>query len=190
MKPLVVALTARRAGPNDAAAYRALRIAAAESSPVAFADDIERLRESTVADWDRALVNDDIEDNPAWFVLDDSRQLVGTAMVVRQHGLKYSNAARIHEMYIMPSWRGNGGADLLLHSIFAWVRAREVLTLTLVVAADNAAAVRAYLRAGFLISGIDRDAIRWDDRYIDQLRMYRRVQGATTSGAPSGKGES
>lgn len=61
----------------------------------------------------------------------------------------------IHDIAVVPAWRGRGVARRLLDAIAGHARALGCCRLTLEVRSDNAAARSLYRRAGFVPAGCD-----------------------------------
>ena len=76
-------------------------------------------------------------------------------------------------------WRGRGVGDALLTTLVAWAEAHpELEKIGLGVMAENEPAVRLYEKHGFREEGRYRREVKRDDgTYLDDLRMYRFVDG-------------
>lgn len=62
---------------------------------------------------------------------------------------EHSHHSYLGFMYVVPEHRGKGVNRLIVDALFAWSRARGVNEIRLEVYTDNAAAIRAYEKAGF-----------------------------------------
>ncbi|MBP7951894.1 MAG: GNAT family N-acetyltransferase, partial [Sphingorhabdus sp.] len=87
-------------------------------------------------------------------------------------GEKMDHKGLIWGMYVHPEYRGNGAADLIMSQLVDAARGnfRQVI---LTLAADNAGAKRFYERHSFSVYGIEPDAIRRDDGFVDEALMWR-----------------
>ena len=72
--------------------------------------------------------------------------------------LRHPREAYMGLMFVEPAWRGQGVNAQLLAALKAWCRGQAVSELRLDVYADNAAAVRAYRKAGFRPSMLEMRA--------------------------------
>ena len=100
--------------------------------------------------------------------------LVGVAGLHVPEVGKQRHKAILWGMYVRAEARGTGlgrtlVADLLAHA------AEVVEAVTLTVTATNAAAVRLYFAAGFSVYGLEKDAFKIGERYLDELLMSRVV---------------
>ena len=52
-------------------------------------------------------------------------------------------------MFVIPEYRGRGVNQMIVEELFAWARSQDIDEVRLEVYAENAAAIRAYQKAGF-----------------------------------------
>ena len=97
-----------------------------------------------------------LDENNGLFVLDDvpgatgSGELCGFLWVVLCHNNWTSeHYGYINNLYVLPSRRGQGLSDELLHYAESWFRERGVSKLRLTVTTSNLAACRLYGRMGY-----------------------------------------
>lgn len=109
----------------------------------------------------------------------DSR-LIGSAAIQIPTADKLKHKAALWGVYVRPEARRLGAGTALLTYVldFASTRVEEV---TLVVGADNASALAMYRRAGFTEYGLERRALKIDDRYYDERLMAVDVTGRTAT---------
>lgn len=74
-------------------------------------------------------------------------------------------------MGLIASHRGQGIGQRLMHACVAAARVRGITRVELEVRTDNAAAIRAYEKFGFIREATLRHALRIDDEYFDCLLM-------------------
>lgn len=163
----------RPLGPEDAAAWRALRLEALQLHPDAFGAALEDEAALDLAAFARRL-----SPAPPSVVLgafDPAGELLGTVGLAAQHGLKERHKALVWGMHVRPEARGHGIGRALLEAVAAHARAAGLAQLQLGVGTGNAAARRLYESAGYVVFGVERDALRpAPGRSIDEeLRVLR-----------------
>ena len=164
-------VSVRRLGPDDVAAYRALRQRGLAEHPEAFtssADEEAALPPDKLA---RRLAGDAARPHDAVFGAYVGGELAGLCGVDVDMRAKVRHKGHVFGMYV-PSERAGGGiGGALIERVVAHAREHGLTQLTLTVTADNDAARRVYERAGFAIVGREPHAIRVDGRPHDKLFM-------------------
>lgn len=159
---------ARRLAASDAEAYRGLRIEGLKESPASFgsspAEEIDKPASAWVDRLDKGFV----------FGLFDAATLVGTAGFYREAMLKSAHRGHLVGVYLSPTARGRGGADLLVAAVIAEAR-NHVLQLHLAVTQDNDKARRLYERHGFVTYGEDPRGLKVDGVFYDDYLMVLRL---------------
>jgi RimJ/RimL family protein N-acetyltransferase len=157
---------------EDAESYRELRLEAIRTNQTAFTTDYEtnlaRPREWWV-ELMRGSARGVIQ------VADASGTIVGMSGIYRSDTPKTDHNGIIWGVYVEPAWRGLGIVDALLSACCHWARAGGLPIVKLSAVATNLA-IRAYLRNGFSIYGVEPDAVRWQGVSYDELLMYRRLE--------------
>jgi ribosomal protein S18 acetylase RimI-like enzyme len=155
--------------PSDAATYRVLRLEALRLEPEAFSSDFEESRRQSIENFaDRLAATVDRFTLGAF--LDDA--LAGVVTFVRRQGVKVRHKGTVVGMYVNPDARGRGIGRRLLEAALARACAMPGLVCALLeVTAGNTAAERLYGSVGFEPYGIERGAIRVDDRTLDSVLM-------------------
>jgi RimJ/RimL family protein N-acetyltransferase len=64
--------------------------------------------------------------------------------------LQHGQHAYLGFMYVVPAHRGKGVNQMIIETLAAWSKARNITELRLDVYNDNEAAIRAYERSGFI----------------------------------------
>ena len=101
----------------------------------------------------------------------DRNKVVGTALVYGDTRVRLKGVGHL-VIYIHQDYQGQGLGTFLTKELLEVARTRGFHRLGLEVVADNAGAIKAYERAGFVVEGRLKDAFFGDDgRYHDQLVM-------------------
>jgi len=85
-------------------------------------------------------------------------------------------------MYVRPSARNAGVGRRLAETIIEFARPRVEL-IQLAVVSDNKPARRLYERLGFLEYGLERNALKQDGRYYDEVLMAKDLKPNRNSDA-------
>jgi RimJ/RimL family protein N-acetyltransferase len=159
----------RRLVPDDAAAYRELRLRALAEHPAAFTSSHEEESRKPVAAMAVRLAPDGEE--AVYGAFADGR-LVALAGLARETRTKNRHKAMVFGTYVAPEHGGRGIAGALLaHVIGEAQRQSGLLQLVLTVTAGNAAATALYEKAGFRSFGIEPRAICIDGNYSGKNHM-------------------
>lgn len=160
--------TTRRLAGTDAEAYRSLRIEGLQQSPASFGSSLLEEGAQPIEFFAGRLERSFI------FGLFDGAALVGTAGFFREANSKSAHRGHLIGVYLSPSSRGRGGADLLIAAVIAEAR-NHVLQLHLAVTQDNPTARRLYERHGFVTYGEDPRGLRVDGVFYDDYLMVLRL---------------
>jgi ribosomal protein S18 acetylase RimI-like enzyme len=136
-------------GPEEWQLFRALRLRALREAPYAFGSRYDDWVEAPESRWRDRLAN-----VPLNVAARRDGELVGMASGVYDG----EDQAELISMWVDPAARGCGVAAGLVAAVVAWATAAGRTTY-LMVRSDNARAIAAYTRAGFVDLGIppDRD---------------------------------
>jgi RimJ/RimL family protein N-acetyltransferase len=74
---------------------------------------------------------------------------------------------------VLEAYTGRGIGTALIAALVPWAATHGVRRLVLTVRADNTRARRLYTRVGYVEEGTLRDALRVDDRYVDEIAMAK-----------------
>jgi GNAT superfamily N-acetyltransferase len=134
-----------RAGADDRADVRDVRLRALADDPGAFASSLERERGLDDDEWLRRVTT-----NP-WFLARADGATVGLACGIPEPD---DEAGRhLVGMWVEPAFRGRGLADLLVAAVMAWARREGAGFVALWVVDGNDRALGFYERVGFEATG-------------------------------------
>jgi RimJ/RimL family protein N-acetyltransferase len=154
---------------TDAAAFKALRLAALRECPTAFSSSYEEECDIPLAESAQRLAPNR---DRAIFGAFDGGDLVATVGLQREDRRKLAHKAVIWGVYVAPSFRRRGVGRLLLERALAHARSMsDVLQVTLGVNTANTAAIRLYESLGFEQFGLERGFLRVDGVLYDELHM-------------------
>jgi len=145
------AFSLRQLVPDDAPAYRALRLAGIAELPAAFCTT--HALESGLP---MAQMRQRLQPTPLQriFGIFDDTQLIAMAGLRREPIAVVHDKASLWGVYVAPQMRGQGlGRQLVQAAIEHACAIPELATVRLAVAPDNAAALTLYLDCGFVLSG-------------------------------------
>jgi RimJ/RimL family protein N-acetyltransferase len=156
----------RQLTPADAALYRELRLEGLNSNPEVFGSTFEAELSKPLAWFFDRLSNSQI------FGAFRGSELLGIAGFAVREGEKESHKGLLWGMYVRPSARGTGIAQRLVEAVIDFARPRvELVQLSVVV--GNEAARRLYGRLGFVEYGIERNSMKHNGRYYDEILMAK-----------------
>ncbi|HZU81907.1 MAG TPA: GNAT family N-acetyltransferase [Polyangiaceae bacterium] len=167
--------TVRPLGPEDAPAFRAVRLRALETDPASFLSSYEEEAPRSMEEFAARLRGED----PAVRVVGAFRghALVGTLGFYRHAPLKARHRASLWGMYVAPEERRRGVGRALVDEALRLLRAVgtvEQAELNVAVVAE--AARRLYASVGFEAQGVLRGAMKIGGRYFDEEMMVLRWQ--------------
>jgi ribosomal protein S18 acetylase RimI-like enzyme len=100
----------------------------------------------------------------------DGPQLVGIAGLSIGEGKKEAHKGLLRSMYVRPGSRKAGIGRRLVETIIEHAR-HQVELIQLSVVSDNEQARRLYASLGFVEYGIEKNALKQDGRYYDEVLM-------------------
>lgn len=154
----VHAIEVVRVGPDDWREFRAVRLASLSEAPGAFGSRHADWVGASEQRW-RARLTD-----VAFTVI---ARLDGEPVGVVSRS-RSEQSVELMSMWVAPGQRGTGLAGRLIQEVVAWAQGLGLRT-SLMVLDDNAKAVRAYTRAGFLDHGVPDD---WPSTAAPERRMW------------------
>ncbi len=155
---------------KDASEYRELRLQALTTNPEAFltiySDYVSRSLDQIASQLEPT------DDNFTLGAYAENGQLVGTVTLVREKALKVRHIANVVAMFVLPECRRRGIARRLLLGLIAQARQLAGLEqLKLSVVMGNHAAIALYESLGFLTYGVEPNALKTEDGYLDEIHM-------------------
>ncbi len=116
-RDILPAARIRRVEPEDWQSYRALRLRALGSDPLAFGSTLERERDFTEDRWrDRIARGSPSAPSSTWAAVDATQRFVGMVVAAR-----VDDAFHIFAMWVAPEVRREGLGGRLLDAALAWV---------------------------------------------------------------------
>jgi RimJ/RimL family protein N-acetyltransferase len=162
-------LEIRRLAPEDAEAYRALRLRGLAENPAAFTSSRDEEARRPLADTLARLQPDGAESVWGAFA---GGTLAGVIGLARERRAKNRHKAVVFGMLVASEHTGAGvGAALLERVVDEARRMDGIEQLVLTVTAGNARAQRLYERHGFRAFGVEPRAIRVGSDYFDKNHM-------------------
>jgi RimJ/RimL family protein N-acetyltransferase len=159
----------RRLAPDDAPAYRTLRLRCLKEHPDAFTSSYEEDAQKDVAAAAKRLAPDGAD---AVFGAFAGGALAGIVGLGREPRAKTRHKATVFGMYVAPEHgRRRVGARLLGHLIDVARQTPGVEQLVLTVTDTNAAARTLYEKAGFRSFGVEPRAIHVGETYLAKNHM-------------------
>lgn len=167
-------IAVRRLEPGDAAAWKALRLAALRECPAAFSASLDDECTTPLASIAARMAPDSGRN---YFGAFDGDQLVGVVAMAREDAAKLRHKAFIRAMYVDPAARGQGAGRQLMAQALACAQGMDGLrSVTLDVTAGQEAALGLYQSLGFQVYGREPGALLVDGRLYDTLLMVLHVQ--------------
>jgi ribosomal protein S18 acetylase RimI-like enzyme len=156
----------RRLTEADAVLYRDIRLEALRANPEAFGSTFEIENAQPLSSFSTTLGNSTVLG-----AFRDSK-LVAIAGFAVHRGQKMAHKGVIWGMYVQPSARRGRIGRQLVEAILDLARQRvELIQLTVV--RDNEQARRLYTNLGFLEYGIEKNALKQNGRYYDEILMAK-----------------
>jgi ribosomal protein S18 acetylase RimI-like enzyme len=150
----------------DAVLYRDIRLEALGADPEAFGSTLE-IESAQLLSW----FSDRLGSSTVLGGFRDA-QLVAIAGFAVQQGQKKAHKGVLWGMYVRPGARRAGIGRQLVEAILDLARQRvELIQLTVV--RDNEQARRLYASLGFLEYGTEKNALKQDGRYYDEVLMAK-----------------
>ncbi len=152
--------------------WREVRFRALLDAPDAFGSTLERERAFTEGEWIERLSM-----GPVWLAVDED---LGEDVGLVACGTHAPDAEPwVYSMWVAPSWRGRGAAELLLAAVVEFAREGGARTLGLDVTDRAPRAQRFYERFGFTARGTPQPLPR--DPSIQLLEMVIDLSSAPAS---------
>lgn len=162
----------RRLGPEDADAYRAIRLEALENHPEAFLSSVEGFAQKPMDEIKAAL-----ETLAVFAVQLPDGSLGGVAAFLAAEGLKERHRGWLIQVYVKPELRGAGVAETLVNHVIDHAK-NHVLQIHLGVWSENLPALKLYQKLGFSIYGTEPRYLFVNGRFVDEHLMVRFLDKA------------
>ncbi|MGA7916446.1 MAG: GNAT family N-acetyltransferase [Candidatus Acidiferrales bacterium] len=159
----------RQLAPSEASAYREIRLEALRESPEAFGSTFEAESARPLERFTERLTNCPV------FGAFRNGALVGIAGFMGREGAKDAHKGYLWGMYVRPDSRNAGLGRRLAEAVIEFARPRVEL-IQLAVVSDNVTARRLYAGLGFAEYGIERNALKQDGRYYDEVLMAKDLK--------------
>jgi RimJ/RimL family protein N-acetyltransferase len=156
----------RRLSNQEADTYRSIRLESLQQDPEAFGSTLERevneSRQNFLERFDRSTLF-------GGFVGPKLQAIVGFQPF---EGPKIAHKGVLWGMYVRPEARGTGLATALVGSLIEHAR-EHVEQIQLTVVSNNPRARRFYQRMGFSEYGLEKEALKYNGVYFDEVLMVR-----------------
>lgn len=160
----------RRLAQNDVVLYRGIRLEALQASPELFGSTYE-VENAQPLSW----FLDRLGSSTVLGAFRDA-ELVGVAGFAVQQGQKRAHKGVLWGMYVRPVARKAGVGRRLVEATCNLAR-QKVELIQLTVVRDNEQARELYARLGFLEYGTEKNALKQDGRYYDEVLMAKNLVG-------------
>jgi len=158
----------------DAESFRGLRLEGLRLNPEAFGSTYEFEKDQPLTRYTGWLTNS------AVFGACQNSHLIGTASFTQQSGLKDSHKGLLRAMYVRPAARRSGAGRQLVQAIIELAR-QKVEQVQLAVVSDNQPAIRLYQSLGFRQYGLEKNALKHNGKYYDEILMSLDLTDSTSS---------
>jgi ribosomal protein S18 acetylase RimI-like enzyme len=155
--------------PEDAAAWRDLRLHGLAHNPQAFGASLAEEQDLPL-DW----FAERLGSTPVFGAADATGVMTGTVGLGFMRGEKVRHKGFLWGMYVRPEARGAGLGRALLQAAIAHATGR-VEQLRLDVVTDNTAALALYRSVGFIAYGTEPRALKLGQDYLDEVLMALRL---------------
>jgi ribosomal protein S18 acetylase RimI-like enzyme len=164
----------RQLTPADAEPFRELRLEGLRLNPEAFGSTYEFEKDQPLERYTGWLTNSTV------FGAFQNSQLIGTASFTQVTGLKDSHKGLLRAMYVRPTHRRSGAGRQLVQAVIETARQR-VEQLQLSVVSTNQPAFRLYQSVGFRQYGLEKNALKHNGLYSDEILMSLDLTSSISS---------
>jgi ribosomal protein S18 acetylase RimI-like enzyme len=164
----------RQLTPADAESFRELRVEGLRLNPEAFGSTYEFEIDQPLTRYTGWLTNSTV------FGAYQNSELIGTASFTQQSGLKDSHKGLLRAMYVRPNHRRSGAGRQLVQAVIELARQR-VEQLQLSVVSTNQPAFRLYQSVGFRQYGLEKNALKHNGLYSDEILMSLDLTSSISS---------
>ncbi len=164
----------RQLSPSDAESFRELRLEGLRLNPEAFGSTYDFEKDQPLTRYSGWLTNSTV------FGAFQNSHLIGTASFTQLSGLKDSHKGLLRAMYVRPTHRRSGAGRQLVQAIIELAR-QKVEQLQLSVVSDNQPAIRLYHSLGFRQYGLEKNALKHNNQYSDEILMSLELTSSASS---------
>ncbi len=163
---------------EDASEYWALRLRALKECPESFGASYEEEKDKPLSSIEQRL-KESYESTDSEFILgcfNDEDRPIGMVGLFRERREKLKHKATIVAMYVMPEARLKGAGKALVMEALS--RAKEMKGLEQVnlgVVMTNTEARNLYTRCEFEVYGVEKNALKFRDKYLDEELMVHML---------------
>ena len=150
----------RRLTPDDAPAYRALRLRAFREHAEAFTSSFEESEGAPLSALVKRLTSEDCR---FWGAFDNG-ELCAMVGLERETRIKNRHKATLIGMYVAPEQNGRGLGRALVDEVLREAKSAGIEMLVLTVTEGNSRAAQLYERAGFRSFGVEPRDIKVEGR--------------------------
>ena len=176
-------ISIRQLTPLDAAAFRALRLAALHAHPTSFAASYDKEAAQPVAETEQRLATRDGSAVVGAFV---NNRLVGSIGIYQEGTLKHAHKASLWGMFVAAEHRGSGvGRKLVIEALNIARSLNDVRQVTLYVNAVNASAIALYESLGFVTYGVEPCGMKVDGVFYDEHLMVLMLTNTADADEPN-----
>src|SRR5690348_10028151 len=162
----------RRLVQTDAALYRGIRLEALQANPEAFGSTFEVENAQSLSWFSERLGGSTV------LGAFRNAELVAIAGFAVQQDQKRAHKGMLWGMYVRPAARNASIGRRLVEAICHLAR-QQVELIQLSVVRDNAQARSLYARVGFREYGVEKNALKQDGRYYDEVLMAMDLSGSS-----------
>lgn len=159
----------RRLTPDDALAYRELRLRALREHPQAFTSDWEEASTRPPEESRQRLASVSV---PFWGAFDEGGALAGMVGLECALRAKERHKGTVVAMYVSRAAAGRGLGRELLQALMVHAAAIGLTDLVLTVTEGNESAIRLYREAGFATFGTEPRAIMVEGQPHAKVHMH------------------
>lgn len=161
-----MSLEIKRLTHIDAENYWKLRLEALQQAPEAFITTYDEVaqKENAIEETRDRLLNP----NNYTYGANIDNKLSGVVTMLRETHTKFAHKAHILAMYVAPEARCQHVGSKLLRKAIEDAEATGIEQLQLSVVSSNNTAKSLYKRLGFSCYGMEKDAIKVENRYFDE----------------------
>lgn len=160
----------RKLTSDDAEVYWNLRLEALQQDPEAFAttyeDAISRV------DPLKSVASKMAADDSATLGAFIDNELVGVMTITQEGAPKLRHRVNLFAVYVTPNVRGKRVGTALLQEVVEYTKQMPLVEkINLTVVSTNKAAIKLYEKVGFKSFGLEHQAMKMNDSYVDEVYM-------------------